>query len=106
MNKELTPLELKKRIDAGESLQIVDVRMPFEFVLGHIPGAINIPLPSVGDEIPGVAQNETLVMVCKAGGRSSMACQKVQASYKNLLNLEGGTDAWRAAGFKVNRGTK
>ena len=106
MKKEITPLELKKRLDTGESLRIVDVRMPIEFVIGHIPGAVNVPLPKIVDQIPEVNADETLIMVCKAGGRSSMACEKVESHYPNLINLEGGTDAWIASGLKISRGTK
>ncbi|MCU0315072.1 MAG: rhodanese-like domain-containing protein [Fimbriimonadaceae bacterium] len=106
MKKDILPKELQKRIEAGEQIRIVDVRSPMEYAGGHVPGALNVPLGTIGKQIEGIGDNETLVMVCQGGVRSDMACHKIQGSHPKLYNLTGGTSAWRAAGLEVERSPK
>jgi len=106
MKKDIQPKELKARIQAGEALQIIDVRSPMEFAMGHIPGAKNIPLGSIQSDIPAVDRTATLVFVCQGGMRSDSACQRVAANHPNIYNLVGGTNAWIGDGFEVERNPK
>ncbi len=101
MKQDIQPQELHSRLLTGESIRIVDVRSSLEFGFGHVPGAVNIPLSTIGAEIPGVSSDEPIVLVCQAGGRSGMACERIKRNHANLFNLVGGTQAWRAAGFEV-----
>jgi rhodanese-related sulfurtransferase len=104
MKQNIRPQYLHVRLQARESLRIIDVRSPAEFASGHIPGAENIPLGDIQSAIPGVDPQETLVLVCQGGVRSEAACKKVRNSHQNLFNLAGGTAAWIAAGLKVEAG--
>jgi len=106
MKKDIRPEELQARLQAGESLRIIDVRSPIEFAMGHLPGAVNHPLGSIHDQIPGVAPDEKLVLVCQGGVRSGTACQKVMNRYSHLFNLVGGTSAWISAGLEVEADPK
>ena len=106
MKKDIRPEELQARLKAGENLRIIDVRSRIEFAMGHLPGALNVPLGSIQDEIPGVSRDETLVLVCQGGVRSDTACQKVRNSYSSLFNLVGGTSAWISAGLEVEANPK
>lgn len=94
---------LKAERDAGKVKVLVDVRTPAEFAGGHVPGAINIPLDEVearASEIP--AQPGDLVyVVCEVGGRSSRAADLLAAKGRTTANVQGGTRAWRAAGYPV-----
>lgn len=90
-------------MEAGVALRIIDVRMPMEYVTGHVPGAVNVPLPTVPQDLPEIASSESVVMVCQGGVRSMSACQKVDGKYAELFNLEGGTGAWKAAGLPTDR---
>lgn len=101
--KTITVQQLKKMISEGKSLKIVDVRSPLEFRMGHIPGAVNMPLGSFGPEIPGLEKGEQLVMVCQAGSRSHAACQQVLSTVPGVMNLEGGTGSWISAGLEVEK---
>ncbi|MDR3691689.1 MAG: rhodanese-like domain-containing protein [Fimbriimonas sp.] len=101
MKKNIESSELKAKIDAGESLRIIDVRTPSEFARGHIPGATNVPLGTIEGRIAEVASSETLVLVCQGGMRSDTACDRVGASYRRLYNLVGGTSGWRSLGYPV-----
>jgi 3-mercaptopyruvate sulfurtransferase SseA len=74
--------------------------------MGHLPGAVNVPLGSIQYQIPGVERDEMLVLVCQGGVRSDTACQKVKNSHPNLFNLVGGTSAWISAGFEVEANPK
>ena len=84
---------------------ILDVREPYEYNEGHINGAINIPLSTilVGiDQLKNI-QGTKIILQCRVGGRSMRACQLLQAEgFKHdIWNLEGGIDAWKEAGYKV-----
>jgi rhodanese-related sulfurtransferase len=106
MKQDIQPRDLQRRLASGEHLRIVDVRSSLEFAGGHLPGALNIPLGNIENEIPGVEASEHVVIVCHSGMRSSIACQKVMGSHKVLFNLVGGTSAWKSAGFEVESGPK
>jgi rhodanese-related sulfurtransferase len=104
MKQDIQPKELSNWLGAGEPLRIVDVRSPEEFAEGHIPGAENIPLNEIERSLPGVAAEERVVIVCHSGMRSATACEKIAATYPRLLNVIGGTSAWKLAGYRVESG--
>lgn len=94
--QEITATELKKRLDAGEDLMVIDVREPHELAVCSLPGAWSIPLAQVVARANEIDENREVVMMCKAGGRSAMAIANLRhAGYKGkLLNLKGGILAW------------
>lgn len=97
--RNITVQELKKRIDNGEKLHIIDVREPQEYAEFNINGKL-IPLGNIMsmqlDELDGL-QNEELIIHCRAGRRSLQACAVLeQAGFTNLVNVEGGTLAWQS----------
>jgi rhodanese-related sulfurtransferase len=87
-------------------LRILDVRTGGEFDSVHIPGAYNIPLDTLGEHARDLADlDHTVVLVCKSGARAGQAHTKLNAVGKERLHLlEGGMDAWEAAGGDVVRG--
>jgi rhodanese-related sulfurtransferase len=93
--ESITPLEVKKRIDHGETLAIIDVREAEEIAEGMIPGAKHIPLaeiPARYEEIPNI---EEVILVCRSGARSSRALAYLESlGYKGLKNMTGGMLAW------------
>jgi rhodanese-related sulfurtransferase len=93
--------EAKEKIDSGD-VQIVDVRTPGEYAGGHVPGAINIPHMSVVSRKDELAGDKELVMICQMGSRSALACEfAASMGFKDLFNVEGGTEAWIKAGYQV-----
>jgi len=91
----LSVQDIKARLDANESLLLLDVREPYELMVSQIRGAVNIPmsqLPARQHEIP---RDRPVVVFCRAGVRSARLIAYLQAAgYTNLLNMEGGINAW------------
>ena len=90
--------ELKSRMDAGEKLNIIDVREPYEYAEFNI-GARLIPLGKIQtmqiDEIEDLKEEEVIIH-CRSGQRSMVACMFLDTlGFKNTKNLEGGVMAWQ-----------
>jgi glyoxylase-like metal-dependent hydrolase (beta-lactamase superfamily II)/rhodanese-related sulfurtransferase len=98
--------DLAKRIDSGDAPLIVDVREPEEFVgdLGHISGALLVPMDALQHRLPkliGYAERD-VVVVCRAGARSASAAVILQhAGFTRVANLAGGMLSWARAGLPV-----
>lgn len=94
--EQITATELKKRIDAGDDIQLIDVRQPDEYNFAKIEGAKLIPLGEIIQRMNEIDENRETVVHCKAGGRSARAIQALQqAGFKGeLINLAGGITAW------------
>ncbi len=94
--QEITAAEVKKRMDAGEDIQIIDVRQPDEHAFAKIEGAKLIPLGQIVQRMDEIDENRETVIHCKAGGRSAKAIEALQrAGFKgNLSNMRGGITAW------------
>jgi len=86
-----------------ESVQILDVREPYEWEAGHIAEAVHIPLGQVmsGGEQGRLDPNRQVVVVCKTGNRSELATLMLQARGYKAENFEGGTERWAAAGLPL-----
>jgi adenylyltransferase/sulfurtransferase len=92
---EVTVEELKRRIDAGEDVFIVDVRNAEEYQLCRIPGSVLVPLPELARRYRELPADRELVVHCKSGMRSAKAVQFLrQQGYARLKNLKGGILAW------------
>ncbi len=92
---ELTAEELKKRIDRGEQVFILDVRNPEEYQICRIPGSVLLPLPALPQRFNELDRNREIVVHCKSGLRSQKAIQFLrQQGFTRLLNLKGGILAW------------
>ncbi|HWN88586.1 MAG TPA: rhodanese-like domain-containing protein [Chitinophagaceae bacterium] len=94
----ITAEEVKKRLDAGEKLNIVDVREPYENAEFNIGGVL-IPLGKIQsmqiDEIEDLKEKE-VILYCRSGNRSGQACMFLDAmGFKNTKNLVGGMLAWQ-----------
>jgi rhodanese-related sulfurtransferase len=94
--REITATELKKRMDSGEDVQLIDVRQPNEFAHAKIEGAKLIPLGEIVKRMDELDDSRELILQCKAGGRSAQALMMLkQAGYQGeMANLVGGITAW------------
>src|SRR5215213_3382468 len=94
--EEITPNELKQRLDKGDDIQIVDVREDNEVAVARIPNTIHIPLAQVVNRMSEIDPSRETVVHCKMGGRSARAIDALQRSgfTGKLLNLAGGITAW------------
>ena len=96
--QNITVEELKSRLDAGEKLNIVDVREPHEHAEFNIGGVL-YPLGQVQtmtvDELEPF-KDEELIVYCRSGNRSGQACLILDTlGFKNTKNLVGGMLAWQ-----------
>ena len=92
---DITAEQLKKRIDAGENLFVLDVRNPNEFAICRIPGTVPLPLPELPARVGEVPKDREVIVHCKSGMRSAKAIEFLKSQgYTKLVNLTGGILAW------------
>lgn len=93
---QITATELKSRMDAGENVQLIDVRNPNEYEFAKIPTAKLIPMGEIMSRIDELDPTREAIIHCHAGGRSARVIQALQQSgYEGeLTNLAGGITAW------------
>ena len=95
---EITPLQVKQRLDAGEKLHFIDVREPQEFAIAKIEGAALVPMRSVPGELQHLearADEAPLIVFCHHGVRSLNVVQWLrEQGLEACQSLSGGIDAW------------
>lgn len=94
--REMTVRELKRRLDAGETIAVLDVREPFEYNAGHISD-LHIPLGELPARVHELDSSQETVVYCRSGNRSRRAADFLQSSgFDRVWNLKGGINAWAA----------
>ena len=84
---------------------ILDVRELREFVQGHIPGAVMIPLGQLKDRVNELPKDKDIVVVCLSGARSRIALEILrEKDYEKSSSLAGGMKAWMTAGYPIKTG--
>src|SRR5499425_2554917 len=92
---EITPLELKSKMDRGDDYVLVDVREPEEYAIARIPGSRLIPLSTVPERINELSSADDIVVHCRSGVRSAKAVDFMkQAGFRRVKNLVGGMLRW------------
>lgn len=96
---------LKARLDAGEKLFILDVRQPEEFAAGHIPGAVNIPIRTVAQNLGRLpAKDAPVVVVCRSGMRAAYVTMALGIlGWTNVKDLAFGMYEWERQNFPVEK---
>jgi len=102
----VTQVDVVELKDSLQGVQVVDVRRPGEFISARIPGARLLPLNQLEGSMSSIDRARPLAVVCAGGYRSSIACSllKRQGFTNEMHNVIGGTSAWVAAGYEVERG--
>jgi rhodanese-related sulfurtransferase len=104
---DLSAVEFQgKTLESG--VVTLDVRTPGEFIEGHISGAINIDVEGMNfaTEIEKLDKEATYAVYCRSGRRSAIAVQTMKdAGFKNLFNMNAGTEEWSAAGLPLVTGS-
>jgi sulfur-carrier protein adenylyltransferase/sulfurtransferase len=92
---ETTSIDLKKRLDAGDDVFILDVREPNEYQICRIPGSVLIPLGELPRRYAELPKDKDIVAQCKVGSRSAKAMEFLQSvGFKRVKNLKGGILDW------------
>jgi rhodanese-related sulfurtransferase len=107
--RETTVDAVKARLDAGESLTLLDVREDGEFAQGHVPGAAHLGKGVIERDIEAKYPDTSaeLILYCGGGFRSALAADALQKmGYTNVISMDGGMRDWRGRGFPVAGGEK
>jgi rhodanese-related sulfurtransferase len=105
----IQPQELFHLHEREPTLELIDVRTPVEFREVHLPFARNLPLDELDPQklLAGRPAEQPLYIICKSGGRGKQACERLLAAGgQQIINVDGGTQAWVEAGLPVLRGKK
>ncbi len=111
MPQSISPQELGNLRQTGQPIDLIDVRTPAEFREVHLEFARNVPLDRLDPNAIKAERNgnpaQPLYVICRSGSRGKQACEKLVAvGLVNVVNVDGGTLAWEAAGLSVIRGKK
>lgn len=102
--REVTVDEAQKLL-AGGQMQLIDVREPWEYTMGHLPGARLVPLNTFLRSPSEYLKSDKIMFVCASGERSGVASEMAAAlGFKEVYNIAGGTNRWRAKGYPVEKG--
>ncbi|MFC6872297.1 rhodanese-like domain-containing protein [Halobellus marinus] len=99
MVEEVSTEEVKKKLEAGEDTQIIDIRQPAQFERGHIPGAKNIPMAELPRRVDEVEWGDDVVVACPIG-QSSVQAARLIGSYEGVddgsavKSMAGGYQDW------------
>jgi rhodanese-related sulfurtransferase len=92
---QMQAVELKRRLDAGEDICLVDCRESWEHTLSAIANSTHLPLAEIADRVQELAFEEEIVVYCHHGMRSQHAAMiLLESGFKKVHNLIGGIDAW------------
>ena len=94
---DITPKQLKARLDAGEAIDIIDIREPWEVAQGTLAEARPIPMDDVPEQLSDIPTDKPVVLMCHTGRRSeALAIWMETEGFENVLNLVGGIERWSA----------
>jgi rhodanese-related sulfurtransferase len=95
---EITPQELKQRLDAGSGPVLVDVRQDWETKLCRLPNAVHIPIEEIELRTEELNRDDEIVVYCHQGVRSAAVAEYLRGlGFSNVRNLMGGLDYWARA---------
>jgi rhodanese-related sulfurtransferase len=90
-------------LQAGESVQVVDVREPSEHAQGVIEGAILMPLGQVRSRWQELDSSQPIAVICHLGSRSAMAASFLAQQGLRAVNVDDGMDGWQRHGYPTVR---
>ncbi len=103
--KDVEPNELHQILQNcsnGDCPVVVDVREPWEFQQGHVPGAMLIPLGQLSARVSELDPKKPVAVICASGSRSQSAAALLgQKGFKTVYNVSGGTGAWMYSGLEL-----
>ena len=96
------PVELKRMLDSGEAINIIDVRRPEDYAAGHIPGSTNLPKER-WDSFEGLSKDKSNIVYCYSGVchlAAAAALSFAEQGYP-VMELDGGFDEWSKHGLAI-----
>ncbi len=100
----VSPAQAAALIKDKTDLQLIDVRTPDEYAEGHLAKAKLIPLQELERRVAEIDKGKPVLLYCRSGHRSGNALKLLQSKgYTQAKHIEGGLNAWQAAGLPVTR---
>ena len=104
--RECTVDDVKKRLDKGDKLTLVDVREESEYAKDHLPGAIHLGKGiierDIEEKVPDTGAE--IILYCGGGFRSALAADNLQKmGYKNVISMDGGIREWREKSYPLTK---
>jgi rhodanese-related sulfurtransferase len=99
---ETNVAEIKRRLDAGEKITLVDTREESEWTRGHLPHAVHLSKGIIERdvEVRFPDKNAEIVLYCGGGFRSALSAENLQKmGYKNVVSMDGGWRGWLESGY-------
>lgn len=90
----------------ADGAYVVDVREPYEYVAGHVPGAHLVPLSTIAQSVDDLPRNRPIYVICQGGNRSMIAARTLSNLGREAWSVTGGTSGWIGAGQPVVRGPR
>lgn len=105
--RETDVATLRRRLEAGDALVLIDVREDHEWARGHLPGAVHIGRGvlerDIDEKVPD--RNAEIVLYCGGGYRSALAADNLmKMGYRDVVSMDGGFRGWREAGGTIEGG--
>ncbi len=105
--RSISPQRLHALHDAGEPVELIDVRTPAEYRAEHAAGATLLPLDELSadtlverTQMPGLGRDQPLYLICQSGSRAQEAATRlIETGLPNVSTIDGGTEAWERAGL-------
>jgi rhodanese-related sulfurtransferase len=92
---EISPRDLKARIDRNDSPLLLDVRQDWETKLCRLPNAVHIPIEEIELRVQELNADDPIVVYCHQGVRSAAVAEYLRSlGFKDVQNLAGGVDLW------------
>jgi len=102
--KNISAREAKALLDGNRNTYLLDVRTPFEYGLGRLPGSVLIPIGEFERRIREVPKNKAIIVYCTVGSRSKPVANFLsQQGYKDVYNMTDGIVGWYRNGFPIQR---
>ena len=102
--RECTIEDVERKLDAGVSFYLVDVREESEFAEGRLPGAIHLGKGVIERDVEeAIPESDAeIILYCGGGYRSALAAQNLQRmGYANVISMDGGYRGWNEAGYSI-----
>ena len=102
--KDIEPQELQDLLQSDARPVVVDVREPWEYKQGHVPGAVLMPLGNLASRVGELDTEKPVAVICASGSRSQSAAALLgQKGFKTIYNVVGGTGAWKYSNLPLAR---
>jgi rhodanese-related sulfurtransferase len=104
-DSETAEVDVDQLAAAGEAV-VVDVREPGEYVQGHVPGAVLMPMGQLSGRMAELDRGAPVYLICASGNRSQAMTDVLRAAGFDARSVAGGTRAWIESGRPVEEGTR